>query len=108
MDNIDLITDQLKKLARQHPNTSMGELLSEVLPDNRTPEDLLLFKEELEGMSTDARSVCRIIFSLPHKAVGPNGRGWLKRRLRLQRWAWPRISNSFHEIKKILNGNGNL
>jgi hypothetical protein len=106
MDNIDLITDQLKRLARQHPEISIGKLLEDVLPDDRTPESLLIFKEELDNMSTDARSVCRVIFSLPHKAVGPNGKGWLKKRLRLMSWGKPRIFSAFREIKKIVNGNG--
>jgi hypothetical protein len=108
MHNIDLITSQLKKLARQHPDLSIGELLAEVLPDNRTPESLLLFKEELENMSTDARSVCRIIFSLPHKVNKSGGKGWLKKRLRLMSWGRYRIFSAFREIKKAVNGNGKI
>lgn len=103
MDNLDLITQQLKRLAREHPELSIGELLEDVLPDNRTPEDLLLFKEQLEGMSTDARSVCKIIFSLPHKAVGRGGKTWLRRRLRLMHWSVGRVWGSFKEIRRVLN-----
>lgn len=103
MDNIDLITQQLKRLAREHPELSIGELLEDVLPDNRTPEDLLIFKEQLEGMSVDARAVCRIIFSLPQKTVGRGGRTYLRKRLRLMQWTWGRVWSSFKEIKRVLN-----
>ena len=106
MHNIDLIGYHLKRLSQQHPELSVGELLAEVLPDNRTPEDLLIFKEQLEGMSTDARSVCSTIFALPHKVNRHGGKRYLKGRLRKMGWTWPRIWGCFREIRGMLNGNG--
>lgn len=104
--NTDLITAHLRRLAREHPELSIGELLPEVLPDHRTPEALLIFKETLEGLSGDSRSVCTTIFSLPHKVNRRGGKLYLKRRLRAMGWGWSRIWGCFREIRGVLNGNG--
>lgn len=69
-------------------------------------ERTLIFKEAMDNLSDEAKTVCQVIFQSPHEFMtgAPKlSRGKVKNKLRQLGWSWSMIWNSFREIKATLN-----
>jgi len=76
------------------------------LTTSRTPEQDVSFMSVLEGLSDEAKTVCKIIFESPNEFLELNrpklSRGRVKEKLRELGWSWSMIWDSFREIKTAL------
>lgn len=82
-----------------------GFLLSELI-DYRDPEKMYLFKEALNNMSNEAKSICSMVLDSPTDFIDNRpklARGKVYRKLREVGWSWPKIWKGFKEIKLTLN-----
>lgn len=70
------------------------------------PYKELEFKDSIKALSTNSRTLIKIIFESPNEFLeqAPKlNRGKIKNLLRKQGWSWSEIWNSFKEIKELLN-----
>lgn len=68
---------------------------------HRTPERDLIFSDAIDKMSESARNLCQIVFDSPAHFVGMTQKDLLNH-LRDLGWTYPRIWDSFKEIKSTL------
>lgn len=75
--------------------------------NHQTPETQLLFKEAVNNLGFEARTICQMIFESPHEFLSMNrpkfSRGHLRTKLRTKGWTWEMIWDGFREIKEFLN-----
>jgi hypothetical protein len=103
-------------LAQKHWKTKDIELNLDTAnqsTNNSTPENLLIFKQTLENLSSDAREVIKIIFNTPIDLINMTMRPskyskkvtkqQLEEYLRKQGWSFYRIWKTFKEIALALN-----
>lgn len=74
--------------------------------DRRDPEKVCLFKDRLQQLSSEAQEICCLILNSPGDFIDSRpkiARGFVYKKLRQLGWSWPKIWNSFREIKTALN-----
>lgn len=76
-------------------------------PDNQNdPYEEIEFKDEVNNLSDEAKTICKMIFQSPHEYLdlsSVHARGKIKDQLREAGWSWCKIWNSFREIKSTLS-----
>ena len=108
-------TTFLYQAMRNHLSWKYGtnKSVQEIQPDDffepsypRTPLDDVEFKDQIEHLPKEARTICSMILSSPdeYTELAINEvRGVLRQQLREKGWTWSQIWKGFREVKMFLN-----
>lgn len=103
------LNDFVQRWNRMVPSDTETTMLSDLIENHHLewePRRRCSFKDRLANLSREARYVAGIVLDAPaevlrmKKVPTPKSvRGALRRHLRKQKWSWPHIWKTFHELE---------